>query len=217
MKIHNKQKNTIQELTKSKILPLFYHEDIEVCLKLLKACYDGGIRVVEFTNRGGNALQNFSQLRVHALERYPDMILGIGTIKNKAEAECFWKAGAAFIVSPAMDEETGIFCLEKELLWVPGCMTPTEINKAVQLGCSLIKLFPANALGVGFSKAMKDVFPDTKFIVTGGIEAKQAELDKWVDNNVIAMGLGSSLIKNDWIAANKYDEITRVLQEICVY
>ena len=215
MKIHNKQTNTVQELTKSKVLPLFYHEDIEVCLELLKACYDGGIRVVEFTNRGKNALQNFSLLRAYASEHYPDMILGIGTIKNKAEAKSFWEAGAAFIVSPALDEETGMFCLEKELLWVPGCMSPTEINKAVQLGCSLVKLFPANSLGVGYTNAMKDIFPDTKFIVTGGIEAKQAELEKWVKNNVIAIGLGSSLIKNDWIATNRYDEITRVLQEIC--
>ncbi|SMO60108.1 bifunctional 4-hydroxy-2-oxoglutarate aldolase/2-dehydro-3-deoxy-phosphogluconate aldolase [Solitalea koreensis] len=216
MKTHEMQQDTVQELTKSKVLPLFYHEGIEVCKGLLTACYNGGVKAVEFTNRGKNALENFALLRTFALEHFPDMIIGVGTIKNRAEAECFWKAGAAFIVSPALDEETGVFCLEKELLWIPGCMTPSEINKAVQLGCSLIKLFPANVLGAGFSKAMKDIFPDTKFIVTGGIDAKLIDIEKWVNNNVIAVGLGSSLIKNDWIADKRFDEITRTLREICI-
>ncbi len=188
----------------TKVVPVFYHDDPEVCAAVMKACYEGGIRVFEFTNRGEHARQNFSHLRDLKTASMPDMYLGIGTIKNAADAKTFTDLGADFIVSPVIDEATAAYCRSQHIFWVPGCMTPSEIAVAEKNGALLVKLFPGSTLGPGFVKAIKPLFPGLRFMPTGGVEPEQANLQAWFDAGVVCVGLGSNLLpkaaidKKDW-------------------
>lgn len=188
----------------TRVVPVFYHDDPEVCAAVMKACYEGGIRVFEFTNRGEHARQNFAHLRDIKTASMPDMYLGIGTIKNAADAKTFTEMGADFIVSPIIDEATATYCQSQNIFWVPGCMTPSEIAVAEKNGASLVKLFPGSTLGPGFVKAIKPLFPGLRFMPTGGVEPEQANLQAWFDAGVVCVGLGSNLLpksaidKKDW-------------------
>ncbi|MGX5817776.1 bifunctional 4-hydroxy-2-oxoglutarate aldolase/2-dehydro-3-deoxy-phosphogluconate aldolase [Chitinophaga lutea] len=194
----------IQAFEATKIVPVFYHEDPAVCSAVMQACYEGGIRVFEFTNRGAQARQNFAILRDLKNRTMPDLHLGIGTIKNAADAKVFVDMGADFIVCPIIDEATGAYCKTQNILWVPGCMTPSEIAVAEKAGAPLVKLFPGSSLGPGFVKAIKPLFPDMRFMPTGGVEPEQANLQSWFDAGVVCVGMGSNLLgksvidKQDW-------------------
>ncbi len=139
----------------------------------MKALYAGGIRVVEFTNRGAAAQENFEAMLKVRDKECKDLLLGIGTIKTKKDAKAFIKSGADFIIAPGMIEEVAETVHKEDMLWIPGCMTTTEIIKAEQAGASLIKLFPGNLLGPGFMSAIRDLFPDLLFMPTGGVEAER--------------------------------------------
>jgi len=182
-----------------KIIPVFYHDDPEVCCDVMRACYEGGIRVFEFTNRGEYARQNFARLRDLKTTTMPDMYLGIGTIKNAADAKTFTEMGADFIVSPIVDAETGSYCRSQNIFWVPGCMTPSEIAVAEKNGAMLVKLFPGSSLGPGFVKAIKPLFPATRFMPTGGVEPEQSNLQAWFDAGVVCVGMGSNLLAKSTI------------------
>lgn len=188
----------------TKVIPVFYHEDPEVCAEVMKACYAGGIRVFEFTNRGEGARQNFAHLRDLKTATMPDMQLGIGTIKNAADAKTFTDMGADFIVCPVVDPETAAYCKSAGILWIPGCMTPTEISIAEKNGAPLVKLFPGSALGPDYVKAIKPLFPGLKFMPTGGVEPEITNLKAWFGAGVVCVGMGSNLIpketlsKKDW-------------------
>ncbi len=188
----------------TKVVPVFYHDDPDTCCAVMKACYDGGIRVFEFTHRGAQAPQNFAKLRDLKNASMPDLYLGIGTIKNAADAKMYTDMGADFIVSPIIDIATGDYCRSQHILWVPGCMTPSEIAVAEKNGAPLVKLFPGSTLGPGFVKAIKPLFPAMRFMPTGGVEPEQANLQSWFDAGVVCVGMGSNLLgksvidKKDW-------------------
>lgn len=194
----------IAAFEKSKIIPVFYHDDADVCCQVMQACYDAGLRVFEFTNRGEHARRNFAAMRDRKLTSMPDLYLGIGTIKSAEDAAIFAETGADFIVSPITDVSTGTYCQSKEILWIPGCMTPTEIGVAEKQGARFVKLFPGNVLGPGFVKGVRPLFPDMKFMPTGGVEPTAESLHGWLDAGVICVGMGSNLIpktlvdKGDW-------------------
>lgn len=194
----------VKAFEQTRIIPVFYHDSAEVSVEVLKACYEGGIRVFEFTNRGESARHNFSVLRDLKTTSMPDLYLGIGTIKSAAEAKQFIDIGADFIVSPIVDAETGAYCKEQNVLWVPGCMTPTEISIAEKNEAALVKLFPGSALSPGYVKAIKPLFPGLRFMPTGGVEPEQANLEAWFDAGVVCVGMGSNLLskstidKKDW-------------------
>jgi 2-dehydro-3-deoxyphosphogluconate aldolase/(4S)-4-hydroxy-2-oxoglutarate aldolase len=186
------------------ILPLFFYEDAEVSLEIIRTLYRSGIRVLEYTNRGPEALENFRYI-VHALEsEMQDLYLGIGTIKNIQEGRSFIAAGAQFIVCPIIDLELGKMTQEAGLLWIPGCFTPSEINVAHQNKAGLIKLFPANLLGPNYLTAIKDLFPGQLFIPTGGVEIEAENIRSWFSSGVCAVGLGSKLISKDILANKNY-------------
>lgn len=173
------------------IIPLYYHDDLLVCLERMKALYDAGVRVIEFTNRGGKALSNFSQMIVRRNELFPDLQLGVGTIFTSVIAESFLAKGADFLVSPVFSLEVLSIAKENNKLYIPGCFTPTEINAAALAGCSLIKIFPAQVLGSSFIKSVKELFPKVHFMATGGI--KLSELTTWFDAGVSTIGIGGPL------------------------
>ncbi|PSL50250.1 2-dehydro-3-deoxyphosphogluconate aldolase/(4S)-4-hydroxy-2-oxoglutarate aldolase [Chitinophaga niastensis] len=194
----------IAAFEQSGIIPVFYHDDSDVCCHVLQACYDGGLRIFEFTSRGENARKNFAIMRDKKIATMPDLYLGIGTIKNAADAAVYTGMGADFIVSPVTDPETGAYCKSENILWIPGCMTPTEIFVAEKSGAKLVKLFPGNVLGPSFVRAIKPLFPQMKFMPTGGVEPTQISMDSWFDEGVICVGMGSNLLSKSLIESNDW-------------
>lgn len=183
------------KIKQSPVIPVYYHDDIEKCIAIMEACYNGGVRFFEFVNRGKNASSNFKELLKYKNEHLPDLNLGIGTIKNIEQATHFYDLGAEFIVSPIINEEIAEFCKSKHIFWVPGCMTPTEIAIAERYNAPLVKLFPGDVLGIGFLKSVKGLFPDLYFMPTGGVKVDQKNIRSWFNAGVLSVGLGSQLFK----------------------
>jgi len=196
----------IAAFERSKVIPVFYHDDAEVCTAVLQACYDAGLRVFEFTNRGEGAKRNFAIMQEKKKAAMPDMYLGIGTIKTAPDVKVFSDMGADFIVSPIIDLDVAESCRKENIVWVPGCMTPSEIAVAEKNNAPLTKLFPGSALGPGYVKAIKPLFPGMKFMPTGGVEPTKESIRSWLDAGVVCVGMGSNLLdkalidKKDWPA-----------------
>jgi len=201
----NDKKVILQTIIGQGILPLFYAESPSVCLAVMRTLYRAGIRAVEYTNRGVAALDNFTMLKKTLAEEAPDLYLGIGTIKSAAEAKAFIKAGADFLIAPIVNPEVAAVAAEHSLLWIPGCMTPTEIYSAQQLKAAAIKIFPANIVGPEFISSIRELFQDQIFIPTGGVEIDEDNLRSWFKAGVKAVGFGSRLISKDILKTENYD------------
>jgi 2-dehydro-3-deoxyphosphogluconate aldolase / (4S)-4-hydroxy-2-oxoglutarate aldolase len=197
----------IQQLKQQQLLPLFYHHDAEVCIGITKALYAAGIRVIEFTNRGEHALQNFKALIAERDKSIPDLLLAVGTICTSEQASKFIQAGADFLISPVFDAGVYDVTYFHKILWIPACMTPTEIQVAANSGCRLIKLFPGNVLGPGFVNAIKELFPSIDFMATGGVDATAENMEAWFNAGVCAVGMGSKLISKSMMEQKNYPEI----------
>jgi 2-dehydro-3-deoxyphosphogluconate aldolase / (4S)-4-hydroxy-2-oxoglutarate aldolase len=190
----------------SGMIPVFYHADAEVAKGVLDASYKGGVRVFEFTNRGENAFQVFTQLLKHA-EQYPDLMLGIGTIMNAAVTQKYIDAGAHFIVSPILKAEMAPVCQKADKLWIPGCATLTEIVTAKDLGAKVIKVFPGSVLGPGFVSSIMPVVPGLQLMPTGGVEPTEANLSAWFKAGVICVGMGSQLFTKEIIETKNWERL----------
>jgi 2-dehydro-3-deoxyphosphogluconate aldolase / (4S)-4-hydroxy-2-oxoglutarate aldolase len=200
-----KKEKALQIITNQGLLPLFFYRDPEVSLGIVKTLYKAGIRTLEYTNRGKEALDNFAFLKNEIVCTCPDMQLGIGTIKTAAEAALFIEAGADYIVAPVVNPEVGEIAHKAGLLWIPGCMTPTEINLARQHNAALIKIFPADLLGPGYISQVRDLFPGQLFIPTGGVEIDAKNIKSWFKSGVSAIGMGSRLISYEILDSRAYD------------
>jgi 2-dehydro-3-deoxyphosphogluconate aldolase/(4S)-4-hydroxy-2-oxoglutarate aldolase len=194
-------------LLRQKLLPLFYHDSAEVSLSVVKALYDGGIRMIEYTNRGDEAIDNFYNLR-KSLEQFEGLQLGIGTIKTADDAKLFINMGADFVVCPSINSEVGKVCLAAGLLWIPGCMTATEIANAEIAGAEIVKIFPGSLLGPGFITAIQSIFPKIKFMVTGGVEPDKENISAWLKAGVVALGMGSTLISKQILSDNNFSKLS---------
>lgn len=203
----HKKEQAIQQLLQQKLLPLYYHESEEVSFRILQALHAAGIRVIEYTARGAHALRNFAFMRKQAGD-LPGMLLGIGTIKTADQARQYVDAGADFIVCPTVHAGVAEAVRAAGLLWIPGCMTPTEIATAEAEGATLVKLFPGNLLGPSFVTAIKELFPAVRFMPTGGVEAEAGNLQDWFAAGVVAVGMGSKLISKDSISRQDYAAVT---------
>ena len=202
-----KKEKLLQLIPEQGILPLYFYKDPEVSLQVLRALYNAGIRTVEYTNRGEAALQNFKKMRQLCDSELKEMYLGIGTIKNAESAKTFIDAGADYIISPGLIEEVATIADENNMLWIPGCMTPTEIIKAENLGAKMIKLFPGNILGPEFMSAIKALFPDLLFMPTGGVDLDKDNIANWLKAGVCAVGMGSKLISKQLLEEMNYSKI----------
>lgn len=191
------------------VLPLFFYKDTAVSIEVLKALYSAGIRAVEYTNRGEAALKNFREMRKVCDGELKGMYLGVGTIKNAEMAQSFIDAGADYIISPGLVEDAARVADANNMLWVPGCMTPTEIIRAEQLGAKMVKLFPGNLLGPSFLSAIKELFPNLLFMPTGGVEVEKGNLSGWFKAGVCAVGMGSKLITKAALENRDYEGIKR--------
>ncbi len=208
------KKDAILELIPQQgILPLYFYKDPNVSIDVLKALYAAGIRAVEYTNRGEAALKNFIEMRKVCDSELKGMYLGIGTIKNGEMTQTFIDAGADYIISPGLVESVAAVADKNNMLWVPGCMTPSEIIHAETLGAKMIKLFPGNILGPGFLSAIKEIFPGLLFMPTGGVELDKDNISGWFKAGVCAVGMGSKLITKQLLEAKDYAQITKATQD----
>lgn len=200
------------------ILPLYFNTDENVTIDILKTIYKAGIRAVEYTNRGEAALNNFKKMVEIRNTEMPDLLLGIGTIKNLAQAKDFHQVGADFFISPGFVPEVAEYLISKDLFYSPGCMTPSEIIAAENAGVKFIKLFPGNILGPNFLSGIKDVFPNLLFMPTGGVDTTKENIESWFKAGVSAVGMGSKLISKKLMAEKDYitieNETKKVLEII---
>ncbi|GAA4300297.1 bifunctional 4-hydroxy-2-oxoglutarate aldolase/2-dehydro-3-deoxy-phosphogluconate aldolase [Nibribacter koreensis] len=206
------KETALQAIVDQGLLPLFFYEDPQVSLDIIQTLYKAGVRTLEYTNRGPAALENFKYLK-QELQQYPDLHLGIGTIKTVEQANDFLKAGADYIVAPIVDPAVGSLVHEAGLLWIPGCFTPTEIHVAQQAQAALIKIFPANIVGPAFVSSIKELFPGQLFIPTGGVEMEESNFRTWFKAGVCAVGMGSKLISKDILANRQYDQLHTLTQQ----
>lgn len=189
------------------MLPLYFHADENVTIEVLRAIYRAGIKAVEYTSRGETALLNFTKMVEVRNVEMPDLLLGIGTIKNLQQAQDFYSVGADFFISPGFVPDVAEFLKSKGVLYSPGCMTPTEIIAAENAGVKFIKLFPGNMLGPDFLSGIKDIFPKLLFMPTGGVDTTEENISSWFKAGVSAVGMGSKLISKQLMADKDYATI----------
>ena len=209
----DKKNELLKLIPEQGILPLYFYKDAEVSLEVLRALYNAGIRAVEYTNRGETALKNFKKMREVCDAELKGMYLGIGTIKNEMMAQTFIDAGADYIICPGLIEEVASVADKNKMLWVPGCMTPTEIIHAEGMGAKMIKLFPGNILGPEFVSAIKALFPLLLFMPTGGVDLDRENIAGWFKAGVCAVGMGSKLISQQLLDQKDYKKIEEVTKE----
>ena len=200
------QQTTIQTVLDYPLVPVFYHPDPQVCLGVFEACYAGGIRAFELTNRGPNALEIFGLLKDES-KKYPGYLLGAGTIFRDTDAQAFIEAGASFVVSPCFVETVSDVCYQHKIPYMPGCMTVKEVFYAMEAGCEVIKVFPGDILGTQFVKAVKSVLPNAKLMVTGGVTPTRENITGWFEAGVSAVGLGSQLFKAEILQKQNFKAI----------
>ena len=203
-----------QRISETPIVPLFFNADLGVAKQVVKACYDGGIRVFEFTNRGVEAPAIFAKLIEFCEKECPDLVLGIGTIYDAKQASEFIQMGADFMLQPFTTPEVGEICAKHDVPWMPGTMTLTEIRNAEVLGAKIVKIFPGNVVGPGFVKAIKGPMPHSKIMVTGGVEPTHESMKSWFDAGAAAVGMGSQLFPPALIAKQDYQSISKTISDL---
>lgn len=177
------------------MVPLFYHPDLETCKQVVKACYQGGARLLEFTNRGDFAHEVFGALNKYCAQELPEMILGVGSVTDAGSTSLYLQLGANFVVTPVFRKDIAIACNRKKVLWSPGCASLTEIATAEEHGAEIVKLFPGSTYGPGFIKAIKGPQPWTHIMPTGGVDPSEENLKSWFNGGAYCVGMGSKLMK----------------------
>lgn len=201
------------EMNRTGLVPLFYHQDLNVCIEVLKACYNGGARLLEFTHRGNFAHEIFSELNKYALKNLPGMILGVGSVTDGAAASHYMMLGAGFVVTPVLREDIAIVCNRRKVLWAPGCGSLSEIARAEELGAEIVKLFPGSQFGPSFVKAIKGPCPWTSIMPTGGVSTTEENLKGWFDAGVTCVGIGSELISRSILESKNYTRLEHNVRE----
>jgi len=202
--------DVILKMRESGIVPVFYHKDPVVCKNVIKACFDGGVKVFEFTNRGDYAHELFSDLNKWAGKEVPGIILGAGSVVDPSTAALYIQLGANFVVSPVLNPEMAKTCNRRKILWIPGCGTLSEISEAEELGAEIVKIFPGSSVGgPDFVKAIKGPCPWTSIMPTGGVEPTLENLREWFEAGVTCVGIGSNLIGKEFIQKKDWKGLTK--------
>jgi 2-dehydro-3-deoxyphosphogluconate aldolase/(4S)-4-hydroxy-2-oxoglutarate aldolase len=203
----------IRVFSETKMIPVFYHQDTETAKEVLKACYKGGVRAFEFTNRGEFAHEVFGELAKFVARECPEMILGVGSIVDPATAALYLQLGANFVVGPLFNPEVAKVCNRRCVPYIPGCGTVSEVGFAQEAGCDICKVFPGDVLGPNFVKGLKAPMPWSMLMVTGGVKPKESNLREWFSAGVTCVGMGSNLFPKEAIAGKDWEEITRMCEK----
>ena len=204
--------NVLEALRRSLMVPVFYHEDLETTKSVISICFEEGIELFEYTNRGAKAIENFEKLIDFTRAEYPGKFLGIGTVKTAEEAGIFLPMKPDFLVSPLVNPEVGALCQSHNVPWMPGCLTPTEIHQASVNGASVVKIFPASSIQPSFIKAIKAVFPNIHVMPTGGIKAEKEVLTEWLEAGVLCVGMGSELVDKKLVENKSWNELRQKIK-----
>lgn len=200
----------ITAMQKTGLVPVFYHQDVEVAKQVLKACYKGGVRAFEFTNRGDFAHEVFGKLVKYAAIECPEMIMGIGSVVDAPTASMYIQLGANFIVGPLFNPDIAKVANRRLIPYAPGCGSVSEVGFAQEMGCDLCKVFPGDVLGPAFIKGLKAPMPWSNLMVTGGVKPEESNLKAWFDAGVTCVGMGSNLFPAELIKSENWDGITKL-------
>ena len=203
----------ISQMSSTGMVPVFYHKDIEVAKNVVKACYDGGIRVFEFTNRGDFAHEVFSEIIKYAMNECPDLAIGVGSIVDAPTAALYIQLGANFVVGPLFNPEVAKICNRRLIPYIPGCCSVTEVGVAQEAGCDVCKIFPGDVLSPKFVKGIMAPMPWTKLMITGGVEPNAENLKSWYQAGSFCVGMGSKLFPSEKIANEDWEYITNKCKE----
>ncbi len=207
----------MQKMAATRMVPVFYHKDVETAKRVVKACYDGGVRAFEFTNRGDFAHEVFGELVKYAAEECPEMALGVGSVVDPATAALYIQLGACFMVGPLFNPEIAPVCNRRCVPYIPGCGTVSEVGKAQEAGCTVCKLFPGDVLGPKMVKGLMAPMPWSKIMVTGGVEPTRDNIQGWLSAGAFCVGMGSKLFPKERVAAGDWDYITEKCREAISY
>ncbi len=202
--------DVILRIREAGIVPIFYHKDPEVCRNVIKSCFEGGMKIFEFTNRGDFAHELFSELNKWAEKEIPGLIMGVGSVVDAGTASLYIQLGANFIVSPLLNPEMAKVCNRRKVLWIPGCGSMSEISYAEELGAETVKMFPGLSVGgPDFIKAVKGPCPWSSIMPTGGVEPTVDNLRDWFEAGATCVGIGSNLITKEIIQKKDWDGLTK--------
>jgi 2-dehydro-3-deoxyphosphogluconate aldolase / (4S)-4-hydroxy-2-oxoglutarate aldolase len=197
-----------EAMLSSGLVPIFYNGDPKVAECVVSACQQGGSRVIELTNRGEHALKVFAHLSEYLETEKSPLVLGVGSIVDAPTAALFIAHGANFIVSPNFNTEVAKLCNRRKIPYLPGCGTVSEISNAEEMGVEIVKIFPGETIGgPAFIKAMMAPMPWTRIMPTGGVEPTKEDITRWMKAGAACLGMGSNLIRKDWVSAGNYDAV----------
>lgn len=199
------------------MVPVFYHSDAEVAKQVIRACYQGGVRAFEFTNRGDFAHQVFAECVKFAASECPDMAIGVGSVVDAPTASLYIQLGACFVVGPLLNPDVAKVCNRRQIPYIPGCGSVTEIGNAQELGCEVTKVFPGDVYGPAFVKSVMAPCPWSRIMVTGGVSPTRENLTAWMKAGAFCVGMGSNLFPKDIIAAENWQYITDKCKESLSY
>lgn len=206
----------IEKMLDAGLLPVFYNGDVEVAKKIIQACADGGAKVVEFTNRGDFAYQVFSELSKWCNQEL-SVVLGVGTIVDPATAALYINCGANFIVGPLFNPDVAKICNRRKVAYIPGCMTPSEISEAEEMGADMVKVFPGKVVTPSFIKAVRGPCPWVKMMPSGGVETTHENISAWIKAGAAALNIGSNLIRKDLVKAGDFEGIGKLVEQCILW
>jgi 2-dehydro-3-deoxyphosphogluconate aldolase/(4S)-4-hydroxy-2-oxoglutarate aldolase len=203
-----------QTMLSTGMVPVFYHADYEVARGVLQACYAGGVRTFEFTNRGEFAHEVFGELVKYARRELPEMIMGVGSVVEPGTASLFMQLGASFVVSPVLNPEMAKVCNRRKVMWSPGCGSLSEIGYAEELGAEIVKIFPASQVGgPAFIEGVKGPMPWTHIMPTGGVSPTEENLKGWFGAGAACVGMGSKLFPKEIMQAKDWSALEAKVSE----
>ena len=210
-----KRMETLYQIERIGVVPVFYNSDIEIAKKIVTACFKGGVRVIEMTNRGDHAVDVFAELEKFCREELPELILGVGSVIDAPTAAIYIAHGANFVVGPVLDEETAILCNKHKIPYSPGCGSATEIQKAHSLGVEFCKVFPGRQVGgPGFVKSILGPCPWTSIMPTGGVDITKESLSEWFSAGVACVGIGSELITKEIVEKKDFEKLASNVEKV---
>jgi len=211
----HKRLEVLNAIAETGVAPVFYHGDLETVKAVARACVAGGVRVLEFTNRGDFAWEVFAGLEKFCARELPAAVCGAGSVLDPATAALYINSGACFIVGPATNPEVAKLCNRRKVAYVPGCQTVSEVSYAEELGCEVVKVFPAKAAGgPEFVRELLAPMPWSSIMPTGGLDVTRESLEPWFKAGVVAVGMGSKLISSDIIKAHDWEGLTRRCRDL---
>lgn len=207
----------IAKMGQAPMVPVFYHADATTAKQVVKACYDGGVRAFEFTNRGDFAHEVFAEVVKFAAGECPEMAVGVGSVVDPGTAALYMQLGACFVVGPLFNPEVARVCNRRQVPYIPGCGTVSEVGAAQEAGCEICKVFPGDVLGPKFVKGLMAPMPWSRLMVTGGVEPTEENLRSWFAAGVFCVGMGSKLFPKDKVAAHDWKYVTDKCREALGY